>query len=126
MFKKKLLDYLQRKGIFKPELLNRFDDIVIFESLGSKEVKEVVKLLVKKVEKVLEKHQLSLVIGDGVFEKVAQEGYDPQLGARPLMRYIQNTIEEPIAQKILLGDIKNGQRILVTLTPSGSFTLHLQ
>ena len=126
VFKKKLLDYLQRKGIFKPELLNRFDDIVIFESLGSKEVKEVVKLLVKKVEKVLEKHQLSLVIGDGVFEKVAQEGYDPQLGARPLMRYIQNTIEEPIAQKILLGDIKNGQRILVTLTPSGSFTLHPQ
>jgi len=117
-FKDKFLGYLLSQNIFRPELLNRFDDIVVFKPLGMIEVIQITGLLLKEVSKRLLEKDINIIFDEKVISKVAKEGFDEQFGARPLRRFIQNNIEDLIAQKILKDEIKRGNKINVSVNSS--------
>lgn len=121
-FEHRLLEELESKGIFKPELLNRFDDVVVFKPLGSEQVTQVTKLLLEQLKKAMEKQDIKVYFDDAVVAKIAQEGFDKDFGARPLRRYIQDTIEDVIAQKKLTKEIARGKT--VTFSIDGTGALH--
>src|ERR1700704_3539545 len=98
-FQQELLELLQSKGIFKPELLNRFDEIIAFSPLGDAEVTAVTNLLLKSLAHDLEKKDIYITFDQSVIEKIVKEGFDQQFGARPLRRFIQHSIEDVVAQK---------------------------
>jgi len=120
-FEHRLLEQLQSKGIFKPELLNRFDDVVIFKPLGVDQVTAVVKLLLDQLKKTMEEQDIKIYFDDAVIAKVVQEGFDKDFGARPLRRYIQDTIEDIIAQKRLTKEIDRGKTVTFSLDGTGAF-----
>jgi len=119
-FQHRLLDQLQSKGLFKPELLNRFDDVVIFKPLGPDQVTQVVKLLLEQLKKDMEKQDIKIYFDDAVVAKIVQEGFDKDFGARPLRRYIQDTIEDTIAQKKLTKEIDRGKTVTFSLDGTGA------
>jgi len=101
--KSKLMEVL--RGTFKPEFLNRIDDIVVFRPLGKKEIRKIVDIQLKKTEGLLSEQDISLDVDTAVRNYIAEEGYDPNLGARPIRRYIQTEIENKISGKIIRGEI---------------------
>ena len=108
------------KSAFKPEFLNRVDDIIIFHRLGMEQIKQIVDIQIGKLEDILEGRKIKLDISDKAKELIAKEGFDPAYGARPLKRVIQNEIQNTLAMKILNGDIKEGDRVKVDVTgPEG-------
>ncbi|MEM3063473.1 MAG: ATP-dependent Clp protease ATP-binding subunit, partial [Nitrososphaerota archaeon] len=109
--KSQLIDFLQQAGIFKPEFLNRFDEIVLFKPLTVDEVIKVVELMIKDLDVRLKDKDISLVVTDSAKQKIASSGYDPVFGARSLRRYLQEKIESILARKILSGEIKRGDKI---------------
>lgn len=121
-FQHTLLEQLQSKGLFKPELLNRFDDVVIFHPLGPDHVKAVINLLLDQLKKTMADQDITLTFDEAVLAKIAQEGFDPQFGARPLRRYIQDTIEDIIAQKRLTKEIDRGKTVSFSLDGTGALT----
>lgn len=125
-FQHKLLTYLQEKGIFKPELLNRFDDVVTFKPLGADQITKVIKLLLQDLQGVMDKQDITVTFDDAVVEKIASEGVDTEFGARPLRRYIQDTIEDLFAQKRLTKEIDRGAKVLVTIDGTGAFKLSVE
>jgi len=98
---------------FRPEFLNRIDDIIIFHSLDEKELSHIVDIQLQRLEKRLAQQQLSLEVERSAKNLIAKEGYDPQFGARPLKRTIQDLLLDPLATKLLTGDFKPGDRIQV-------------
>lgn len=122
-FQQKLLEYLQTKGIFKPELLNRFDDIITFEPLGNEQVIQVVKLLLANLTKTLSAQDIKLVIDDAVVEKIAKDGFDREFGARPLRRNIEDNLGDMIAQKKLTKEITRGKTARFSIDGTGSLQL---
>ncbi|RMF21852.1 MAG: ATP-dependent chaperone ClpB [Cyanobacteria bacterium J083] len=98
---------------FRPEFLNRIDEIIIFHSLTKEQLREIVKLQVQLLEKRLEERKMSLKLSDAALDWLAEMGYDPVYGARPLKRAIQKELETPIAKKILRGEVKDGDTIFV-------------
>jgi ATP-dependent Clp protease ATP-binding subunit ClpB len=98
---------------FRPEFLNRVDDIIIFHSLDEKELSQIVDIQLQRLEKRLAQQQLSLEVDRSAKLLIAKEGYDPQFGARPLKRTIQDLLLDPLANKLLLGEFKAGDRIKV-------------
>ena len=119
-FHHRLLDLLQSKGIFKPELLNRFDDVVIFKPLGKEQVTQVVTLLLEQLKQDLDKQDIKVYFDDAVVAKIAEGGFDQEFGARPLRRYIQDTIEDVIAQKKLTKEITRGKTVTFSLDGTGA------
>ncbi len=113
-FQHRLFEYIQSKLIFKPELLNRFDDVVTFKPLGETEVTQIVKLMLNSISKALYEQDIDVVFTDKVIAKIAKEGSDKEFGARPLRRYIQDTIEDVLAKKKLAEEIKRGNRVSLT------------
>ncbi len=101
------------KDQFRPEFLNRIDEIVIFNYLKQEEVKTIVDLELAKVEKRLKAKEISIKISDKAKEFLAIQGFDPNLGARPLKRVIQRLILDPLSVKIVTGEIAEGSRILI-------------
>lgn len=122
-FHQRLLDYLQTKAIFKPELLNRFDEVITFKPLGDAEVGEIIKLLLKSLEKNLLEQDIKLVVKDEVYAKIAKEGVDRDFGARPLRRFIQDNLEDMIAQKKLQGELTRGKTATFSLDSAGNLQL---
>jgi ATP-dependent Clp protease ATP-binding subunit ClpC len=122
-FKTSLLDFLQTKGIFKPELLNRFDDVVTFKPLGEKEVMEITKLMLAQVRDTLKQKDIGIIFDDNVVAKIAKEGFDKEFGARPLRRFIQDNIEDLIAQKMLKDEIKRGDKLTVSVSSKGEILI---
>jgi ATP-dependent Clp protease ATP-binding subunit ClpB len=98
---------------FRPEFLNRVDDIIIFHSLDEKQLSSIVDIQLRRLEKRLAQQQLSLDVDRSAKQLIAREGYDPQFGARPLKRAIQDLLLDPLATKLLVGDFKPGDRIKV-------------
>ncbi|HEV2394227.1 MAG TPA: ATP-dependent chaperone ClpB [Verrucomicrobiae bacterium] len=98
---------------FRPEFLNRVDDIIIFHSLDEKQISHIVEIQLNRLEKRLAQQQLSLDVDRSAKQLIAKEGYDPQFGARPLKRAIQDLLLDPLATKLLVGDFKAGDRIKV-------------
>ncbi len=111
--KKKLL--ISLKNIFKPEFLNRLDDIIVFYPLTFVEIKEIVNILLKHVEKNMSENDIHILLTEGAREYLARKGYSSEYGARPLQRLIERDVENPIAMKILEGAFKNRNTIIVDL-----------
>ncbi len=103
------------RATFKPEFLNRIDEIVIFNGLGPEEIKKIVDIQVGLLEKRLEASKISLELTDDAREFLANAGFDPVYGARPLKRSIQHLIQDPLALKILDGSIKEGDHVKVVV-----------
>jgi ATP-dependent Clp protease ATP-binding subunit ClpC len=97
------------KRAFRPEFLNRIDQIVVFDSLSRESLRQIVDLLLQQVEIRLEEQNISLEIGDDVREYIMSEGYDEEFGARPLRRAIQQHVDDALADAILSGALANGQ-----------------
>ncbi|MDQ3130688.1 MAG: ATP-dependent chaperone ClpB [Acidobacteriota bacterium] len=98
---------------FKPEFLNRIDDIVIFGQLSKKEIEKIIDVQLEKLRKNLAERGISIVLEDSAKELLSKEGYDPTFGARPLKRAIQTLIQNPLAIKLLNGEIRSGSAIHV-------------
>ncbi|PST47439.1 ATP-dependent Clp protease ATP-binding subunit ClpC [Bifidobacterium callitrichos] len=101
------------KQQFRPEFLNRLDDIIVFKQLTEPQVRQIVDLDIKQLNDRLFERHMSLELTDSAKDLLAQKGFDPLLGARPLRRVIQRDIEDAISEKILMGDLKDGQRVVV-------------
>ncbi|HRD41236.1 MAG TPA: AAA family ATPase, partial [Prochlorococcaceae cyanobacterium AMR_MDS_5431] len=99
------------KDFFRPEFLNRLDETIIFHSLQPDELRQIVKLQVERLRIRLKDRNLDLNLTDDALDWVANIGYDPVYGARPLKRAIQQELETPIAKAILAGQISNGDTI---------------
>lgn len=109
--KDELLDNIIRKGIFKTELINRFDGVIVFHPLQKEHLREIAKILLKEFNKRISKKGIKLEINDEVVSYLVEEGYDPQFGARPMRRVIQEKIEHTIAEKMLRDEITPGSKI---------------
>ena len=117
-------DYERMKGsvmeevrrIFKPEFLNRIDETLVFHQLTKDDMKKIVSLLLKTLEKrAKEQMQITLKVRESVKKKLVEDAYDPKYGARPLKRMIQSKIEDPLAEEILAGRVEKGQEVVCTL-----------
>ncbi|HEV7903426.1 MAG TPA: ATP-dependent chaperone ClpB [Pyrinomonadaceae bacterium] len=99
------------RGHFKPEFLNRIDDVVIFHQLSRAEIVQIIEVQLERLRHMLAERNITLVLDDSARELLAREGYDPMYGARPLKRAIQTLIQNPLASKLLKGEIAPGQTI---------------
>jgi ATP-dependent Clp protease ATP-binding subunit ClpB len=102
------------KKHFRPEFLNRIDDIIIFHSLSEEQLAKIVDIQLRTVEKRLAQQQLTLDVDESAKKLIGREGYDPQFGARPLKRTIQDELLDPLAMRLLSGEFKPGDHIKVT------------
>ena len=107
------------KQNFRPEFLNRIDDVVVFHQLTRKEIVEIVDLMVSDLDKRLSEKDLSIEFTRAAKEYLAEEGYDPVMGARPLRRTIQSKVEDLLSEKILFGEIVPGSIVVVDLEGEG-------
>ena len=123
-FKDKFLGYLLSRNIFKPELLNRFDDIVVFKPLGMAEVVQITDLLLKEVSKELLEKEITVNFDEKIIAKIAKEGFDEQFGARPLRRFIQDNIEDLMAQKMLKNEIRRGDKFMISTDSSNNILIN--
>ena len=98
---------------FKPEFLNRIDEIVIFNHLGKPEIKEIVELELRKVAERLSQKDIEIKISQQVKDILAEKGFDPNLGARPLKRVIQKLVLDPLALRIVTGQIRANDRVVI-------------
>jgi len=111
--KKRVMDAV--KMHFKPEFINRIDDIIIFRSLSQENIKEIVKLQLLYLTKRAAERGIELEYSEALKDFIAKEGYDPAYGARPLKRLIQKKLQDSLALMILKGEIKEGDRILIDI-----------
>ena len=102
------------KRHFRPEFLNRVDDVIIFQSLDESELARIVEIQLTRLDQRLAQQNLTLVVDGSAKKLLASEGYDPQFGARPLKRAIQEHLLDPLATKLLAGEFKAGDKIKVT------------
>ena len=89
------------KKVFRPELLNRIDEVIVFQKLTKDEIKQIVDQLMKRVREQMKVHEVSIELTDSAKEFMVDKGYDPTMGARPLRRAIQRFIEDPLADFVL-------------------------
>src|SRR5437870_521994 len=109
--KDKVMEELKRS--FRPEFLNRIDEVIVFHSLSREDVKAIVDLMMKRVREQLKAKDVEIELSDGAKELLAEKGYDPSLGARPLRRTIQRLVEDPLSEKLLWKEFKAGTTIVV-------------
>lgn len=114
-FEEKFTNELIDTGQFKPEFLNRFDEITVFRPLTADELLQVVDLMLAGINKTLAEQQLSVTVADDAKRRLVQAGYDPRLGARPLRRVVQRTVENIIAKQVLAQQVEPGQTVSITL-----------
>jgi ATP-dependent Clp protease ATP-binding subunit ClpC len=110
------------KKVFRPEFLNRIDEVIVFHKLSREEIKEIVDLLVTRVRAQVAEHDLQLELTDPAKELLAEKGWDPAMGARPLRRAIQRYIEDPLADEVLRqgpDSIVSGTTVVVDRDESG-------
>ncbi|MBI2347054.1 MAG: AAA family ATPase, partial [Deltaproteobacteria bacterium] len=101
------------KEAFKPEFLNRVDETVIFNSLGREQIKAIAEIQLKRLRRNLASRKMALEITDRAKALLAEKGYDPVYGARPLKRTIQRWIQDPLALKILDGQFREGDKVVI-------------
>ena len=119
--KKDVLAELKKQ--FRPEFINRIDEIIVFHKLQNEEIKQITDLMLKQVEKRLEKQNIKVQIDDKVKDKIIESGIDVNYGARPLKRAIQNMLEDKIAEGILDGNIKKGQTAKIVLDEENKISI---
>ncbi|MBI4050788.1 MAG: ATP-dependent Clp protease ATP-binding subunit [Candidatus Doudnabacteria bacterium] len=109
--REQILDHLQKEGIFRPEFLNRFDAVIVFEPLSQEELAYVAELLLRELNGRLNEKDIQIMITPELARLIAQKGYSAEFGARPLRRFIQENIENYIAKGLISGSIKRGQMV---------------
>jgi len=109
--RKALLDKL--RAAFRPEFLNRIDDIIVFNALTREHLAEIVNIQLSAVVKMLKERKIGLEITAAAKDRIVSEGYDPQYGARPMKRAIQRLVQDPLAHKLMNGDFAEGDMVLV-------------
>ena len=109
--KERVLDELKRT--FRPEFLNRIDDIIVFHALGSEHIKQIIRLMLARINKQLADKGIELVLTRAAEAALVEKGYDPTYGARQLRRTIQKYIEDPLAEAIVRGQVAESARIEV-------------
>jgi ATP-dependent Clp protease ATP-binding subunit ClpA len=112
-FERPFIDQLIASNQFKAELINRFDEVVLFRPLSQAELKDVAKLMMNGVNKTLAQKNISVSLTEAALNKIVEVGYDPVFGARPMRRTIQKMIEDAIAVRILRGNIAPGQAVIL-------------
>jgi ATP-dependent Clp protease ATP-binding subunit ClpB len=110
---------------FRPEFLNRIDDIIIFHALEMKHIKRIIEIQLQRLAKIIADRGINIEISDGAKEFLAREGYDPAFGARPLKRALQKQIVDPLAMRLLEGKFKPGDTVFVNMT-DGKLELSLE
>jgi ATP-dependent Clp protease ATP-binding subunit ClpB len=103
------------KQAFKPEFLNRLDDVVIFNALGQDEIKGIVSIFFEEIRNKVKERDIELVLSDEAVEYIAEAGFDPVYGARPLKRALFEIVEDRLADLILEGTVKEGSRVEFTV-----------
>ena len=104
----------EAKKVFRPEFLNRFDDIVVFRSLGKEELTQILDLELAKVEKRLAQRELHFELDESARDLLRDHGYDPAYGARPMRRAVEKHLEDPMAEEIIRGNLREGARVAIS------------
>jgi ATP-dependent Clp protease ATP-binding subunit ClpB len=113
---------LQMRTHFRPEFLNRVDDIVIFNPLGREQLVKIVELRLEDLRRLLADRKISVELTDAAKARLFSEGYDPNYGARPMKRAIQKLVQDPLAMKILDGEVLHGDHVVVDVGAAGQLT----
>jgi len=108
------------KNVFNPEFLNRVDDMIVFHPLDREQIAQIVQIMLKDVRKRLAEEELTLTLTDAGTDFLVKHGYDEAYGARPLRRAIQRFIEDPLSEKILVGEFSRGDELEVDVSPDGT------
>jgi ATP-dependent Clp protease ATP-binding subunit ClpC len=103
------------KRAFRPEFLNRIDEIIVFNALTQEQIREIVKLMAKEIQNRLSEQRITLELTEDALGWLVREGYDPVYGARPLRRALQRFVENPLAKMLLAGDLMEGDAVTVGL-----------
>ncbi|HJO08551.1 MAG TPA: AAA family ATPase, partial [Verrucomicrobiota bacterium] len=106
----------EAKKVFRPEFLNRFDDIVVFRSLGKEELTQILELELAKVQERLAERNLHFDLDESARDLLREKGYDPAYGARPMRRAVEKHLEDPMAEEIIRGDLLEGKKIAISTT----------
>jgi len=109
--KKQIQDSLLQH--FRPELLNRIDEVVIFNALGKPEIERIIDLQLQHLRQLLSERKIEITLTEKAHELLIRDGYDPQFGARPLKRAIQRLIQDPLAMKLLDGEVVPGDALTI-------------
>ena len=109
--KETILEELKRT--FRPEFLNRIDEVIVFHALKEDDVKEIVEIMIKDLEKRMKKLNINIKVTDGTINYISDKGFDPIYGARPLERTITKMIEDQLAEEILKGSVSKDDNILI-------------
>jgi ATP-dependent Clp protease ATP-binding subunit ClpC len=119
--RKKLMDSLKR--VFRPEFINRLDSMIVFRSLSRADLQQIVELELRKVAQRLEEHAIVLTATQPALDLLGDQGYDPEMGARPLRRVIQHKVEDPLSDALLAGEFEDGDTVIVDVV-EGEVNLH--
>ncbi|WP_207528814.1 ATP-dependent protease ATP-binding subunit ClpC [Pontibacillus sp. ALD_SL1] len=122
--KSKVMEEMKRA--FRPEFLNRIDEIVVFHSLEKEHMKEIVTLMVDQLQKRLTELDVDFTLTDKALDKIADEGFDPEYGARPLRRSLQKNVEDLLSEELLRENIATGQNVIIDVDHNGEFTVSTQ
>ena len=115
-FHKELLDYLQNQNIFTPEFLNRFDETVVFKPLTKENLIAIARLLMASLnDRLRQAHDITVAVTDDMLDAIADIGYEPEFGARPMRRAIQDTVESIVADKLLSGEAPRGSTLTISV-----------
>lgn len=107
------------KASFRPEFINRIDEIIFFHKLDKSNIKEIAKIMISNIEKRLSEHNITLNVTDQAFVWIVNNGYDPVYGARPLRRLLKNQIENKLALKLLSGEIEDNDTADIVVGSDG-------
>jgi ATP-dependent Clp protease ATP-binding subunit ClpC len=107
------------KKVFRPEFLNRIDDVIVFHKLQKDEIKTIVELLLRRIRESLAERELQLELSEEAKDLLVEKGWDPSMGARPLRRAIQRYIEDPLADFVLRAELMPGGTVMVDKAPEG-------
>ena len=122
--KSKVMDEL--KKAFRPEFLNRIDETIVFHSLEREHMSEIVTLMVQELQKRLSAQEIDVDLTEKAIEKIANEGFDPEYGARPLRRSIQKNVEDLLSEELLKETIQKGQKVKIDIDGNDEFTVSTQ
>ena len=114
------------KKVFKPEFLNRLDEVIVFKPLSFSTIKDIVKIQMKEIVERLEDKDIKIKVHNSVYNKLVKEGYDQQYGARPLRRKIQTEILNKIANEIINANIKNGDTVSIDVSTDDKFVFSIK
>jgi ATP-dependent Clp protease ATP-binding subunit ClpB len=107
------------RSAFRPEFLNRVDEIILFHRLKKSEMTRIVDIQMTRLQKLLDDRKITAVLEPAAREWLADKGWDPAYGARPLKRVIQKAVQDPLAEMILAGSIKDGEKVVISVGKNG-------